>query len=479
MSALNTRADGWEADEPLGLRIGLSGLLAVLIPTLLLTSVSPPPGGSVRGEPLAFAALTGVIVIAGLEIARLLARGEPRLMEMTVWSFVYLFMAVAPIIQLKRGVDPSTTPNLNHELDAIAAAAVAVSSLSFILGRRYAAHRYRASETSTLGPGLRRTRLFAAAALVLGGLYVSRVGLAALFESRAALNGLNTSTWRDPGVRTLMVAVSTFPLTIAFLALSERRRLRLPKYPAGVIVFLMGSCALIVINPISSPRYYSGTVLLAMAAALGACASQRRVRVAFGAFLVGLAFVFPLADAFRNSSAAEFYFSPVSAFESGDFDAFGQLVNAFAYVDDRGITWGKQALGPAAFWIPRELWNDKPIDTGVLLAQYRGYDFENLSAPIWSEMYINGGWPAILLGSFLAGIFVGRFDLRSVTAYATGRPVPLATYILPPYFIILLRGSLLQATLILAVLVVGVRLVEARRADNESPRPRILAKRAD
>jgi hypothetical protein len=203
---------------------------------------------------------------------------------------------------------------------------------------------------------------------------------------------------------------------------------------------------LVTVNPINSPRYVFGTVLLAMAACLGVFATPWRFRLVALSAVVGFVVVFPLADAFRTEQTGSLdAVTPASSLLNPDYDAYAQLDNTSLYVERQGLTDGRQALGVLLFWVPRATWQDKPEDTGIVLANFREYTFTNLSAPMWAELFINFGWPGVALGGAALGWWARGRDDRVIAWLRRHRTPDVLGCILPFYLIFLLRGSLLQA----------------------------------
>ena len=196
-------------------------------------------------------------------------------------------------------------------------------------------------------------------------------------------------------------------------------------------------------NPISTARYLSGTAMLAVATAFGLFATRLRFRVTACAFLAGMLLIFPLADAFRYSGQAELKSTnPIQSLLSADFDSFAQLMNGYLVAARDGIVPGKQFSGVLLFWVPRTLWTAQTVDTGEYIANGRGYCFTNLSAPLWIEFYLNGGWLLLAVGMFALGFALHRWDTRLNAQLDLDRMPGLVGCILPFYLMILLRGSL-------------------------------------
>jgi hypothetical protein len=225
---------------------------------------------------------------------------------------------------------------------------------------------------------------------------------------------------------------------------------------------------LVVVNPIASPHYTVGTVYIALLAACGVWSSKRKSRSVSISLLMALFFAFPIASTFRTTLNAKVQFaSPLKSLLSRDFDSFDQINNA-----ERGITWGDQLLGVVFFWVPRDWWEGKTVDTGILLAQFRNYSFTNLSAPLWAELMINGGWPLLLIGMFVIGFLVRRWDARLAVEISLRGTPGLIGCIAPIYLLIVLRGSLLQSMASLSIiLILGWFLSAGRSRRVISPLP--------
>ncbi len=438
----------------------VGAILAAVVPLSLLAQV-PDVG---RGQ--AWILTLILAVWAGVRLALIIVVGRPMLFDFFFWMFVYVFMGIAPTVQMRSGLISRTTQGIDQSLELPTAALVCLGVICYEIGRFVAYGRERSKRSAGLrvqgiAPVQAVTRVRTWPTLVLVGAgfvfsvyFISKVGLGSLFGSRDQAFAARSAAWTDPAVRSTMYAVAIYPLLVGIGALAQLRRtttksLRLAYsglISAGVAVLLT------VVNPVSSARYSMGTVLFALAVYAGALLTLPRVRATLTAALAGLIFLFPLADAFRrpevnlvrNGFFEEYQGNP-------DYDAFWQVANAFSYDLDRLVEPGRQALGSIFFWVPRSLWPDKPVDTGILLAQYRGYSFQNLSAPLWAEFLVNGGIVALIVGFLLVGYFLRVMDNRLLPAFQASGYWAIVGAIFPVYMTILLRGSLLQATGAVAV----------------------------
>jgi hypothetical protein len=318
-----------------------------------------------------------------------------------------------------------------------------------------------------------RTVILCGFGLLVASYYVAKVGIGTLFSARDARADVETALWPNFTVASIVRASATLTLVVGFAALMRLRRERrlVGRLGPAILPWVVLAVLLLVVNPVSASRYVLGTALLSVTAALGAIATDRRARVLMIALVLGLIVVFPYADFARTEQAKApiRIGGPAQALTSADFDAFDQINNTVAYVETNGHTAGRQVAGAVLFWVPRSVWTDKPDNTGQLLGDFREYQNTNLSAPIWTELWIDGGWVLLVFGMGALGWVFRRFDERAKAQPRDLRPGVL-TGILPFYMIIVLRGSLLQAMAGLAVMV-GAGLFVTRRVAVRPDQP--------
>jgi len=405
-------------------------------------------------------------VVVGARYAWLVAAAPQRLFEIVVWLFTYVFLGLAPLAQMRSGRYPGTTPDLDTSLNGATTGVVWLGAAAFALGlalrppkpsSRPAAPPAEVSTHRLLG--------FTALALVLAAYYASRVGVGPLFSTREERVDVENIVWGNPTVLAVVKAAATLPLVVAFSGLMRLRRQRRatggrqPLLLPGLVLAVMA----VTVSPVSSPRYLFGTAALAVLVALGAASTAARARWLALLLAAGLVLVFPYADLTRRpgeSGGAQP--GPAQALSSSDFDAFDMVNNTLAFVQAEGTTGGRQALGAALFWVPRAVWEDKPRDTGILLAAFRDYSVSNLSSPLWAELFIDGGWVLVAVGMVGLGIFVRRLDRHAGTGGDATVQRGVLADILPFYFIIMLRGSLLQSMAGFTVLALSSLVVTAR-----------------
>jgi hypothetical protein len=434
-----------------------AGIAMVALFPALLVLLTPAP--QTRAWLLALVVTT----VSGARWSWLVGEGHRRLFEMSFWVFTYVFLGIAALVQMRTGITPTTTPRLDPTLQQSAMVVVIVGIISFICGLSVTGPRQIPIRRAYMikGVDLARTVLLAFGALAIATYFIGKVGLATLFETRDDLWAAIEAAWPDSSVAVLVQVATDVTLLVAFIALVKTiQHTRSREWPLIALCVFVGLALAITVNIISSPRYVFGTAALSVAALFGLFATPRLFRITATLWVVALIVIFPVADAFRNSREGEVKSGSIlQMLTSPDFDALAQINNTLLYVDRHGVTEGRQAVGVALFWVPRKMWPEKPQDTGILLAQSRSYSFQNLSAPLWAEMFVNGGWPLLIVGMFAVGTLVRAQDKRIEDSLRRARAPGILACIMPFYLVILLRGSLLQAMSYLTVILVCTAFV--------------------
>lgn len=478
-----SRRDSSGAGRTLGVVV-LSAVFAGLIPLLLVLDV-PDVGRST-----AWILTCGIAVWSGIRLSVAIVRGDAALFDFFFWLFVYIFMGLAPTVQMRSGLLSTTTPGMNPDLDVPTAMVVVVGLICYEGGRLLAVLRERSLRRRTADalpgesagddalPGVSRARtlILLALGVVFAAYFVQKIGVGTLLSSRDTAFAARQAAWPDPSTRSVMYALAIYPLLVGVGAMVVvRSRSKTFRGLNLAIIIASAALLLIVVNPVSSARYSLGTVWFALVVYAGAMLTRRRRRITMVSAIAGLIFVFPIADAFRRTTVDVSWAGFFDEYKgSPDYDAFWQIANAYSFVHDGLVVPGQQALGMLFFWVPRAIWANKPIDTGILLADYRGYPFSNLSAPLWAEALVNGGMVVVVVVFVVAGYALRRFDTWLMPGFAKNGLWAIVGAIFPVYMLILLRGSLLQASgtvaialaCILFVATRGRRPVTATRADR-------------
>ncbi len=449
--------------------IGVDGLvrffvavgLVVVFPWLVITE-------SPDGDRNTVWVLSLVIAMwSGFRLASIIGAGVPRLFEFSFWLYCYLFMGLAAAAQIHGDNMAATTPGLDPSQDLATVLVIAVGIIAFEIGAlvRRSTHvdtpPTDAPELLAEGSAssVNRSLWLLAATAPVAVLFILTIGPANFFTNRTDFSAVSGAAF-DITVLPVLRAISWVPaLVVLHRIISRRRSQPGSKLTGAELLGVAVASALILFanNPLTSSRYAFGSMALSLAVLYGAFATVKRARRTMLLVIVGFVLVFPLADTFRRPESGEVKISVLDEYSGNpDYDSFGQISNAITVVGDEGFSYVRQPLGVALFWVPRTLWETKPIDTGVYLAEALDYPFTNLSAPLWSEFYLVGGYFAVFVGFAGLGYGLVMADRRLGQGLRGERPYSVVGAFMPFYLIILLRGSLLQAAALVAALGVSV-----------------------
>lgn len=159
----------------------------------------------------------------------------------------------------------------------------------------------------------------------------------------------------------------------------------------------------------------------------------------------GLLVVFPALEKYHwTSDTAPRTKYGLTAFTGISFDASQMMMTA---MKQHTVTDGRQLLGTTVFFVPRKLWPDKPVGSGMMVAELNKASYTNVAMPYFGEGYVNFGYPGILLFA----IFASWLSAYADTTYAKRRHARLTGpsdgfyIIFAASIIFLMRGSLMSA----------------------------------
>ncbi|WP_443044327.1 hypothetical protein [Streptomyces sp. NBC_00353] len=451
--------------------------------------IAAQPGTGVRDN--AYWLQLVLTCYAGARLATMILSTGRRLLQGVFWMFVYIAMGVAPFAQAVIGQTP--TPMVGPRSDLVTAISlILVGCAAFDLGALLASRRplrRRAAARSGGGPATAnriRLRLLVLLAFAASGYYVLKLGGPAIFftsrQEISASVAVSSVTASQSNVGSAFLkGFGTVPALLALLFYTRRlvtsRQAR--RSPSTVLVWIaLAILNIIVNNPISNARYWFLTVLVSLLfTAFPSSAAMYRSVLAMG--VVGALVLFPYADRFRYDDAGYRPVQSSSVFEplaTKDYDQTVMFANTISWVDTRGHTYGRQLAGSALFFVPRAVWSGKPEDTGVRVGQWMGMNMTNLSAPMWTELWVDFGAAGMVGGLALIGYAAARTDRRYARAVSRegsgpGSVLAIAAPLIAGYTFILLRGPLLQSVGKLAIGVLCLLLVTSFRG-RSGPRTR-------
>jgi hypothetical protein len=229
----------------------------------------------------------------------------------------------------------------------------------------------------------------------------------------------------------------------------------------------------IVNNPISNARAWTGVVAVGILAALVNLRKRSRsTYFALGlllSLLVSLSYlnVFRAPQSAHRATTTNTPSLDQQLSQSPDFGMFQQEVNGTIYVQRDGFTSGRQLAGAVFVFVPRSMWPSKAGSTGILDSQIVGLHGD-WSSSLWTEFYIDFGYPELIIGFVLLGYLFTYLD--NVFALSTSVATRVMMPMLATYSMLFIRGAL-QPTLGYAIPLVILLFVCLKRKPSSSPLP--------
>ena len=400
----------------------------ITLPILLLAASTARFSASL---PLVPAGL--ILAYSSARLATMASSSSQRIVTVTFWVFVYIFLAVVPFLQIAT----QHFPWPGHYDDAllvkscfiVIAGLIAFEFGQYLIPARKAIFVPRILNRS-INPSI--IPILGITVFASGPYLLSRIGgLETLFMPRSIGSQLLMSEFDLPTMMLLTHGLSTpiYVLSVAALVVWIARHTRGQRTTwlwKAMTIMMLGT-TLVINNPIGTARFKVGTILLSILFVL----PWRRwsSTATISGTIFGLLLVFPFADLFRNTldtnlSARLAQSSVITELaENGDYDAFQMITNAATVLEQSGTDFqlGRQVSGAVLFWVPRAIWQNKPIATGEWIAERQGYDFTNLSAPLWAEFFIDGGWFLLMIGFMGYGYLVRVVDRWHAISHNSGQ----------------------------------------------------------
>ncbi|WP_157139127.1 oligosaccharide repeat unit polymerase [Gordonia alkanivorans] len=347
-------------------------------------------------------------------------------MAIVFWPFTLVWLCIAPLVQLKNQILPWRDVDLS-EVFFGAQLLTSVAILSYIIGTYVSrTRRLEASRAEhlvgTATASLRRPRTWIP--LVIGGLLVVPVivvsgSIGARFKTRDEVG----AAFQSSGISAVdgdtieLFILNRLPAAAAMVALYASIRMikrgEVSRTSSRLCLLVSLVLVILLANPFSTSRYIAfAAIIVAFLAVFRADTARRKLALAVGA-IVGILYIYPLATWFkRDSVRGRERDSFADMFLTVDFDGFQQIVNTMVHVRESGIGFGSHVLAALLFFVPRRFWEGKAEPASLEVAASRGYSFENLSMPIWSELYLDLGIVGVIIGLFAYGYFSSRLDIH-------------------------------------------------------------------
>lgn len=206
-------------------------------------------------------------------------------------------------------------------------------------------------------------------------------------------------------------------------------------------------------SPIGMPRYQVATIYIALLLILFPNLKKKGVFILL--FIFAFMILFPVLDSFRYSvfdiSNVQMIFKTTlsnlqNQYLTANYDAYVMIMKSFDFVSNNSLQYGRQLLGAFLFFVPRNMWFNKPVSTGTMIQNSFGFyrDAANVSSSLISEAYIDFGFIGIVIYAILFGIICKKIDSKILEYSNSNKIDGLILLLMPTLIFFLCRGPLLS-----------------------------------
>lgn len=346
---------------------------------------------------------------------------NPFSIRMMFWFFCFAFMFCAGITQFAKNAfrwefvaqeNEVMTANFYVIVFMIVFALSDMIRLKTSKERKY---RINTNETIRSRGGL--TVFILIVLLIIGLIPVLQSGVSILFIRSQFEKAYITSYFSNGSVGMIVGALLRgVVLCVSLLVIRGFvRKKNFSNFLMCIVALLM---CFIHLPPLGIPRYtmayvYGGMFLYATNIA-------KKKRVLLYILFFGLLVIFPAMNAFRGLYTEDVTWDFIKKsmgnisdnFATADYDAYTMLVYAIRYTREYGITWGRQLLGVALFFVPRVVWPEKPGGSGATIIEQMApsYINPNVSCPIIGEGVMNFGFLGVVIFAIALSKVISSVD---------------------------------------------------------------------
>ena len=197
-------------------------------------------------------------------------------------------------------------------------------------------------------------------------------------------------------------------------------RMRYSPKPVYIFMFIITLLILIIFkNPLADKRNAFATVYLTLIYFSFQNVFKTNFRI-FSFLFVSLVFIFSAAAVITHRSLesisqriADYQAQSnyiMNNFMTIHYDAFSNILASIDYMYHHGIRYGMQLVAGLLFFIPRSIWNDKPLSGGLEIGNYLINNYQtrslNISMPLVGEAIMNFGYLGIIFYPVILAITV-------------------------------------------------------------------------
>jgi hypothetical protein len=373
--------------------------------------------------------------------------------DIAVFIFNWLFLDLAPKIQLI-GTPQQLVNTSSVNVDTLATTNLvcALFMITFTVVYGYLSRRSQIARivpAAIVAPPEPREPFTGTAVGFALGVCVLMVGVAAPYAYRNVDAPVTSPTDLIVSRFLLFLPAATLLILLNETVRSGRKLL----FSRVCAIALLFALVLITQNPYTEKRnalgpLYLGVILIAWQAWFAS--RSRRMLLLVVSMVLG----FPAISMFTHNHDQTL--DTLSMSDVGDtiqehyfsinYDSWANIYTTVEMVRAHGLQWGHQLLGSLLFFVPSSIWTTKPLATGIYLGNYliANYSmwFNNLSAPLVSEGYLDFGYLGVVV---YAGAMAALVTMINKLALKDSLlALPMAVYA-SLFLVFLLRGSLMIA----------------------------------
>lgn len=395
--------------------------------------------------------------------------------------FFYLWCGIAPLIQLLTNQIPWGLQPFSFEVQT-AMFCMVLAILSFEIGYIVSIRRqnFKMARTKTVisGKGLGIAIVLSCfSALYFGPLSTSMIDL---LSNRAEILAGYTSNDITRSSRLFGETLMRMPILITVIGTIWYLRTKANRRGLAYLGLAIQLPLFLLVNfPLAVSRTWFGAIVMSIISTIVVTGAQRRRPLLVVSILIGVMTVYPLLHYARSEAlnlSSGITQSITDTYTEGSFDVFAMTLALFVATSQGSslISFGYQSLGAVFFWVPRAIWEGKPLGSGTIIADELHFSFNNVSAPLWVEGYMNFGWIGVLMFPFALGVFSKWIERRTGQ---TGDPSQfgLIQVFIGGTIFIVLRGDLITASvqtlpflLLIGIFRIAVRRLNVRTASAPS-----------
>ena len=249
-------------------------------------------------------------------------------------------------------------------------------------------------------------------------------------------------------------------ITIGALLIFPVKKKLTPKiiwYPLLAILIIL---TMIITNPLGASRSWVAAIYLGYFCLIF-LKNQRNGAVFLLVMLFGLFFVFSAINIGRNLYISRSWgekhlklevMAPNDLMTCSGFDAYENTCHTIELSKIDGLTYGRQLIGSLLFFIPRQIWQNKPKGSGFIIGNYLknnyGLTYTNVSNPLISEGYINFGILGVFVFAFVFGKIIAALDCLYYDLVKDSTRLTIYKVLYPfllGFFFFMLRGDLMSS----------------------------------